>query len=192
MMFASPMSPAVENLTLSLVTLMDTVSPMVAKSLQMRWNSTDGILMVTAYSVSGIPKCSLSMSMSFNSKSEIFSWPASFRLVSPSLARRLSRRVAVTIAPIASRTRRLKHKRHDITGIVRFHGDRVVVTGPNIFACARFKIPTNSQSPSSRSSVRAPSSSRARRRVHARRAMHKNHTRAFHHPPTRASTDSTR
>ena len=80
MMFASPMSPAVENLTPSLVTLMDTVSPMVAKSLQMRWNSTDGILMVTAYSVSGIPKCSLSMSMSFNSKSEIFSWPASFRL----------------------------------------------------------------------------------------------------------------
>jgi hypothetical protein len=42
------MSPAVENLTPSLVTLMDTVSPMVAKSLQMRWNSTDGILMVTA------------------------------------------------------------------------------------------------------------------------------------------------
>lgn len=67
--------------------------------------------------------------MSFNSKSEIFSWPASFRLRQSFARGRLSRRVAVTIAPIASRTRRLKHKRHDITGVVRLHGDRVVVTG---------------------------------------------------------------
>ena len=111
-----------------LVTLMDTAVPMVAKSLQMRWNSTDGILMVTAYSVSGIPKCSLSMSMSFNSEVEIF-LGSSFRLRQSLTRPASSPLAAVTIAPIASRTRRLKHKRHDITGIVRFHGDRVVVTG---------------------------------------------------------------
>lgn len=42
----------------------------------MRWNSAAGILMVALYSVSGMPRCSESMFMSFISKSEIFVWSA--------------------------------------------------------------------------------------------------------------------
>jgi len=49
------------------------VSPMLLRSRQMRWNSELGIFTVAAYSVSGIPRCSLSMSINFSSKSEILS-----------------------------------------------------------------------------------------------------------------------
>ena len=42
--------------------------------LQMRWNSLDGIRTVAVYSVSGMPSCSLSMSISFSSKSLMRSW----------------------------------------------------------------------------------------------------------------------
>ena len=45
------------------------------KSLQMRWNSAEGIEMVAAYSVSGMPRCSWSMSMSLMSYSLILSDP---------------------------------------------------------------------------------------------------------------------
>ena len=75
-MFAWPMSPTVENLTPSLDTEMVTVSPMEERSRQMRWNSAEGIFTVAAYSVSGMPRCSESMSMSLSSKSEILSWSA--------------------------------------------------------------------------------------------------------------------
>ena len=40
----------------------------------MRWNSADGIFTTALYSVSGMPRCSLSMSISLSSKSEILSW----------------------------------------------------------------------------------------------------------------------
>ena len=42
--------------------------------LQMRWNSLEGIRTVAVYSVSGIPSCSLSMSISLSSKSLMRSW----------------------------------------------------------------------------------------------------------------------
>lgn len=42
--------------------------------LQMRWNSCAGIRTVAVYSVSGMPSCSLSMSISFSSKSLMRSW----------------------------------------------------------------------------------------------------------------------
>jgi hypothetical protein len=44
----------------------------------MRANSEDGILTMAWYSASGIPRCSLSMSISFISKSAILSWSVSF------------------------------------------------------------------------------------------------------------------
>lgn len=99
--FALPMSPLVLNFTPSFVTEMSTarggglhqrlqqadghnnrtgeaapVSPIEERSLQMRWNSAELILMVAAYSVSGMPRCSLSMSMSLSSNSEILSCSA--------------------------------------------------------------------------------------------------------------------
>ena len=50
---------------------MVTVSPMEDRSRQMRWNSEAGILIWHLYSVSGMPRCSESMSISFSSKSEM-------------------------------------------------------------------------------------------------------------------------
>lgn len=50
------------------------VSPMVERSRQIRRNSELGIFTTALYSVSGIPRCSLSMSMSLSSKSLILSW----------------------------------------------------------------------------------------------------------------------
>merc|ERR1711935_1043165 len=47
---------------------------MEERSRQIRANSALGILTVAAYSVSGMPRCSESMSISFSSKSEILSW----------------------------------------------------------------------------------------------------------------------
>ena len=48
-------------------------SPMVVKSLHILWNSLDGILMTASHCCSGIPKCSLSMSISFISYSDALS-----------------------------------------------------------------------------------------------------------------------
>ena len=42
-MLPEPISPETENLTPSLVTEMVTVSPRMARSRQMRWNSAEGI-----------------------------------------------------------------------------------------------------------------------------------------------------
>lgn len=47
---------------------------MFVRSLQILWNSVAGIRTTAAYSVSGIPRCSLSMSMSLSSKSDIRSF----------------------------------------------------------------------------------------------------------------------
>ena len=55
------------------------VSPMLVRSLQMRMNSEEGILTTAEYSVSGMPRCSLSMSISFSSKSLILSWSGGWR-----------------------------------------------------------------------------------------------------------------
>lgn len=52
------------------------VSPMLLRSLQILANSAEGILTIAWYSASGIPRCSLSMSISFISKSEILSCAA--------------------------------------------------------------------------------------------------------------------
>jgi len=49
------------------------VSPKVLRLRTMRWNKPAGILTIALYSVSGMPRCSLSMSKSFNSKSETIS-----------------------------------------------------------------------------------------------------------------------
>jgi len=46
---------------------------MLLRSLQILANSEDGILTMAWYSASGIPRCSLSISISFISKSEILS-----------------------------------------------------------------------------------------------------------------------
>uniref|UniRef100_A0A7C9DUG3 Uncharacterized protein n=1 Tax=Opuntia streptacantha TaxID=393608 RepID=A0A7C9DUG3_OPUST len=73
-MFAVPISPLVENLTPSLLTEITTVSPILLRSLHILANSADGILIIAWYSASGIPRCSLSMSISFISKSAILSW----------------------------------------------------------------------------------------------------------------------
>lgn len=54
------------------------VSPMLARSLQIRWNSFAGMRTTAEYSVSGIPRCSLSMSMSLSSKSDILSFSACY------------------------------------------------------------------------------------------------------------------
>ena len=50
--------------------LMMQVSPSTLRSRTMRWNSALGIVTVHLYSVSGMPRFSLSMSMSLSSKSE--------------------------------------------------------------------------------------------------------------------------
>lgn len=49
------------------------VSPMLLRSLQILENSEDGMRTMAWYSESGIPRCSLSMSISFISKSAILS-----------------------------------------------------------------------------------------------------------------------
>jgi hypothetical protein len=46
---------------------------MLARSLQILANSAEGILTIAWYSASGIPRCSLSMSINFISKSAILS-----------------------------------------------------------------------------------------------------------------------
>ena len=73
-MLACPTSPSVMKLMPSLLTDIVTVSPMEDRSRQMRANSADGILTVALCSVSGMPRCSESMSMSFSSKSDTRSW----------------------------------------------------------------------------------------------------------------------
>ena len=50
------------------------VSPITAKSRIIRWNSPEGMVILHLYSSFGIPKCSVSISINFNSKSEILSW----------------------------------------------------------------------------------------------------------------------
>jgi hypothetical protein len=100
-MFALPISPDVENFTPSLVTEITTetretataqltktkplmtelyyrkillpVSPMLLRSLQILINSEEGMRTMAWYSESGIPRCSLSISISFISKSAILS-----------------------------------------------------------------------------------------------------------------------
>jgi len=69
-MLQLPMSPSIENLTAFLGAEMVIVSPMVDRSRMMRWNSVADILIEALYSVSGMPRCSLSMSMSFISQSD--------------------------------------------------------------------------------------------------------------------------
>ena len=59
----------VENLTESLFAEMTTDSPMVVRSRQMRMNSLEGILTTAAYSVSGMPRCSESMSINCKDRS---------------------------------------------------------------------------------------------------------------------------
>lgn len=49
------------------------VSPMELRSRQMRWNSAEGMRTEAAYSVSGMPRFSLLMSMSLSSNSETLS-----------------------------------------------------------------------------------------------------------------------
>lgn len=52
------------------------VSPMVDRSLTIRWNSAAGSFTVASYSASGMPRCSLSMSISFRSNWDTRSWSA--------------------------------------------------------------------------------------------------------------------
>ena len=52
------------------------VSPMDDRSLTIRWNSPAGSFTVASYSASGMPRCSLSMSISFRSNSLSRSWSA--------------------------------------------------------------------------------------------------------------------
>mmetsp|Transcript_38682 Transcript_38682/g.86044 ORF Transcript_38682/g.86044 Transcript_38682/m.86044 type:complete len:233 (-) Transcript_38682:70-768(-) len=70
-MLAVPTSPVVENLIPSLVADISTVSPILARSRQMRWYSEDGIFASAAYSWSGIVSWSRSMDISLRSKSDI-------------------------------------------------------------------------------------------------------------------------
>lgn len=121
------------------------VSPMDERSLQMRWNSPEFILMVAEYSVSGMPRCSLSMSMSLSSNSEMRSWSAArgggrggerearagkkgtaagqrglVRFLAPGGAGR----------PSAGRRQRacaLEHEGHNIPSVISLHGDDVVL-----------------------------------------------------------------
>jgi hypothetical protein len=79
-MLAWPISPVVANFTPSFDTEIVTVSPMELKSAQIRLNSDEGIFTVAAYSVSGMPRCSESMSISLSSKSEILSWSVGGRV----------------------------------------------------------------------------------------------------------------
>mmetsp|Transcript_85602 Transcript_85602/g.184796 ORF Transcript_85602/g.184796 Transcript_85602/m.184796 type:complete len:254 (-) Transcript_85602:24-785(-) len=65
-----PRSPEAENRIPSLVQVIVQVSPSTARSRMMRWNSAEGMRMVQLYSVSGMPRCSDSMSISFSSNSE--------------------------------------------------------------------------------------------------------------------------
>ena len=73
-MFPEPISPVTENLTASFATAIVTVSPRIERSRQIFWNSPEGMVTSELYSVSGMPRCSLSITMSIISKSEIFSW----------------------------------------------------------------------------------------------------------------------
>ena len=66
---ASPISPSVENVTPSFVIVILTLSPTFDKSRQMRANSLEDNFTTASYSVSGIPKCSVSMSISLRSNS---------------------------------------------------------------------------------------------------------------------------
>jgi hypothetical protein len=74
MVLPEPRSPTTENLTPSFEHEILTVSPTICRSRVMRWNSDAGILMVAVYSVSGMPRCSLSIAISRSSKSEMRSW----------------------------------------------------------------------------------------------------------------------
>jgi len=74
MMFPVPRSPDEENLIPSFVTLIEQVSPNTPRSRMMRWNSVEGRRTLHLYSVSGMPRCSESISMSLSSNSEIRSW----------------------------------------------------------------------------------------------------------------------
>mmetsp|Transcript_30942 Transcript_30942/g.78974 ORF Transcript_30942/g.78974 Transcript_30942/m.78974 type:complete len:210 (-) Transcript_30942:146-775(-) len=73
-MLAVPMSPVAANLMPSLATLMLTFSPMADRSFTRRWNSAEGILTCALYSLSGMPSCSWSISISFISKSATRAW----------------------------------------------------------------------------------------------------------------------
>ena len=52
------------------------MSPIDAKSLTILWNSPAGMRTVALYSVSGMPRFSLLMSISFSSNSDTRSWAA--------------------------------------------------------------------------------------------------------------------
>merc|ERR1719384_443464 len=87
-MSPAPISPLTLNLTPCFVAEMVTVSPMADRSRQMRWNSVAGISMTVSYSVSGIPSCSWSMSLSLSSKLLYLFWSIDSKMkltTSPSL-----------------------------------------------------------------------------------------------------------
>lgn len=65
------LSPLTENFRPSFVTHIVTDSPKLLKSRHTRANSPDGIFMMALYSVSGMPTCSLSISVSFMANSDI-------------------------------------------------------------------------------------------------------------------------
>lgn len=65
------LSPLTENLRPSLVTHIVTDSPKLLRFWQTRANSAEGIFIIALYSVSGIPTCSLSISISFMANSDI-------------------------------------------------------------------------------------------------------------------------
>merc|ERR1719220_1058454 len=70
-----PTSPATLNLIPSLLALICSVSPNSLRSLQIFWNSEEGNLTTTLYCCSGISMCSLSICISFKSKSAMRSSP---------------------------------------------------------------------------------------------------------------------
>lgn len=59
---------ALSSLCLLCVSYYSQVSPMVARSLQILWNSPAGMVTLALYSVSGMARCSPSMSISLSSK----------------------------------------------------------------------------------------------------------------------------
>mmetsp|Transcript_14988 Transcript_14988/g.41061 ORF Transcript_14988/g.41061 Transcript_14988/m.41061 type:complete len:252 (-) Transcript_14988:63-818(-) len=67
--FPAPTSPCTLKVMPSLLAFTCMVSPNSFRSLQIFWNSEEGSLAVTLYCCSGISMCSLSICMSFRSKS---------------------------------------------------------------------------------------------------------------------------
>ncbi|KAI7360189.1 proliferating cell nuclear antigen [Hortaea werneckii] len=122
-----PMSPLQANLTPSLVHSMDTVCPSIL------WNSELGMLMVAAYSVSGMPKCSWSMSISLMSYSLSLSLSAlsktMFTTSGASSAFRVDTEGDVTVAAERREGLGLQHHGHEShMGVVHgLEGDAGVI-----------------------------------------------------------------